>query len=75
MQPQATHCAATHPDGINLNVASLQLNVGVNWLSASYQILVLLLTVSAGSLGRKKMSVTRQSIQSRGQCWALRGDL
>lgn len=59
----------------NLKVASLQLNVGVNWLSASYQILVLLLAVSTGSLGRKKMSLTRQSIQARRQCWALCGDL
>lgn len=53
----------------------LQLNTVGNWLSASKQILVLLLAVSTGSLGRKKTSVTRQSIQSHRQCWVLHGDL
>lgn len=63
-------CSTTHPACEDLKVATLQLNVGVNWLSASSQILVLLLAVSTGSLGSKKTSVTRQSIQSRRQCWA-----
>lgn len=56
-------------------VATLQLNMGVSWLSASEQMLVLLLAVSLGLLGRRKTSVTRQSIQSRRQGRVLHSDL
>lgn len=75
VQLQGMCCATSQPSRKNSEVATLQLNTAVHWLCASFQILVLLLAVSTGSLGRKKTSVTRQSIQSRRQCWVLHGDL
>lgn len=62
VQLQGMHCTTSHSACKNPEIATLQLDVGMNWLSASEQILVLLLAVSTASLGRRKTSVTRQSI-------------